>query len=109
MLGLNRCYLIGTLGADPSPGLSSAGLPAVVLDLVTPGGARVGSTWVDRPDHHRVTCIGSVLRLLADAHAGDVIGVEATLHCAAPGSPPELRAVALLFHRPLPRPGDPRG
>lgn len=80
MNGLNKVYLIGNLGHEPELRASGTGVPILKVSLATPGRRKVGDTWVDEPDWHRLTLFQRDAEYVARyAHKGDPLAVECAL------------------------------
>lgn len=80
MKGLNRAFLIGHIGHEPELKTSASGQQVLKLSLATPSSRKVGDTWVDAPDWHRITLFGQEAEFISrHAHKGDTLGVECVL------------------------------
>lgn len=83
--GLNRAFLIGTIGNEPEIRTAASGAPVLKLSLATPNTRPVrntegGETMVDVPDWHRLTLFGDHATFLGQsAKKGDILGVECSL------------------------------
>ena len=80
MQGLNKAYLIGTVGRDPEKQTDVRSTKAVKLSLATPHAQKVDGAWVDTPDWHRLTFTGSDADyVLSRVCKGDTMAVECAI------------------------------
>ena len=55
---VNRVILVGNLGADPETRNTNSGTSVANLRLATTERRKVGETWEDHTEWHRVVCFG---------------------------------------------------
>lgn len=80
MNGLNKVYLIGNLGHDPELRATGSGMAVLKVSVATPGRKKVGDTWVDEPDWHRVTLFSREAEFVGKyGRKGDPLAVECAL------------------------------
>lgn len=80
MRGLNKAYLIGTIGQDPELKDTPSGKQLLKLSLVTPNARKVGDEWVDVPDWHRLTLWdGNAAYVTLHGRKGDTMAVECSI------------------------------
>lgn len=80
MKGLNKAYLIGHIGQDPELKTTATGKQIIKLSLATPHVRKIGESWVDTPDWHRLTLFDKNAAYIAQyAHKGDVVAVECVI------------------------------
>lgn len=77
--GLNRAYLVGTLGAEPELRTGLNGSPFARLSIATPNARKVDGDWIDTPDWHRVTVAGALVEAVKGAAKGSAIAVECAI------------------------------
>lgn len=68
-MSVNKCILVGHLGADPETRTSQAGNMVATLKIATNERVKRGDSWEDATEWHRVVCFGrtaeNVARFLA--------------------------------------------
>ena len=80
MRGLNKAYLIGTIGADVEIRTSPGGATVARVSLSTPSVRSVDGEAVDVPDWHRLTAHGTEATYLADRGVkGSTLAVECVI------------------------------
>lgn len=80
MKGLNKAYLIGTVGRDVELLPAASGKPVVKVSLATPHARKIGEDWVDVPDWHRLTAFDRNAEYLANyARKGGNLAVECSI------------------------------
>ncbi len=80
MNGLNKAYIMGTVGHEPEIRSTPVGLAILKLSVATPNSRKVGDEWVDTPDWHRLTFHGRDAEYVSTtAHKGSSIAVECTI------------------------------
>ena len=80
MLGLNKAYLIGHVGADPELRTSAKGIQVCRVRIATRNARKVEGAWVESTDWHSVTCFGRTAELIArSVRTGDALGLECVL------------------------------
>ena len=78
--GLNKAYLIGTIGHEPELRTTAQGLPIAKVSLSTPHARKVDDAWIDTPDWHRLTLFNREAEHVARyAHKGDTLAVECAI------------------------------
>lgn len=104
MKGLNRCYLIGHLAADPEERVSSTGQSLSRLVLATPHAKKVNGEWKEQADFHRLVAFGKEASFLQRfGRKGDGVALEAVLrpHTWVDKDGVSHREVSLIVDRVL--------
>lgn len=80
MQGLNKAYLIGTVGQDVELRALANGQPSCKVSLATPNMRRIGDDLIDVPDWHRLTAFDKNAEYLANyAKKGGSLAVECAI------------------------------
>jgi single stranded DNA-binding protein len=79
LAGMNKAYLMGRTGRDAELANLPSGAPVCEMRICTPRTRKVGGTFIEDVDWHRLVGYGAIAKQMASVRKGSGIMVEAKI------------------------------